>query len=300
MKSNKHALATAVIAAIGAVSAMSSASAAVVADGTYNLVINATPTGATTSGTYYKFGKDGAWNSSFTTGGYLPGSGSQAMTDNGLSVASNGGPRGSSIGGDGWAGILGITVSGSSFTVNNVQSMGGTIDQTTGAMTLNPTGRLGAFSLFSTLYDKRWNVDDCSLTTSGCTNNGNTLWSMFSTTSATASHPVTGSTTIHGAPVTAQGDVNSDGIIDYTAILVSGGQIGSDWAGLYGTGVFEVWNIQLRSTTILHSGFNVDVVTGTCCGDFAQYASVPVPAAMWLFSSGLLGLAAARRKRRRE
>ncbi len=302
MKTNKHVLAAAIIAAIGTMAAVNSASAAV-ADGIYDLVINKTPTFATTSGTQYKFGKDGAWNSSFTCGGPAPNAASQAMTDNSSSVASNGGSKGSSIGGDGWAGILGIIVSGNSFTVNGVPGMGGSIDQTTGAMSLNVTNRLGAASSFPALYDERWNVDNCTLASTGCINNGNTVYQSFSTVSAT-DIGAGGSVTIHGAAATANGDVNGDGITDYKAILVSGGQFGSDWGGFFGAGIFEVWNIQLRSTTTPHSGFNVDMIMGTAAGDLAQYvnvAPVPVPAAAWLFSSGLLGLAAvARRKRRRE
>lgn len=289
--SDKKILVAAIFAAFGVVDATTNtASAALVADGAYNLVINTTPTFTTSYGaTAYKVGKDGAWNSSFTLGGYAPDATSQGMSDNNVSVASNGGPRGSSIGGDGWAGILGITVTGNSFTVNGVSGMGGTIDNA-GNMILNVTGRLGAVSLFPALYDERWNVDDCTLTSTGCINNGNTLWSAFSTTSATAAHPVTGPVTIHGAPVTAQGDVNADGVTDYKAILVAGGQIGSDWGGFVGAGAFETWNIQLQSTTAPHSGFNVDTIRYTAGGDFAQYAAVPIPGAVWLFGSGLLAL----------
>lgn len=302
MKANNHVLSAAVIAAIGGGIYTNSALAAVVADGTYNLVINTTPTTTYTDtyGTHtaYQFGKDGAWNSSFTCGGPAPNAASTALTDNNISVATNAGARGSSVGGDGWAGILGITVSGSSFNVNGVPGMGGAIDQTTGAMTLNVTGRLGASSGFPALYDERWNVDDCTITGTGCINNGNTTYQSFSTVSA-ADTGVGGTVTIHGAAASANGDVNGDGITDYKAILVSGGQFGSDWGGFFGAGLFEVWNVQLRSTATPHYGFNVDTMQYTPAGDMAQYASVPLPPALWLFGSGLLGLAGAARRKRK-
>jgi len=88
------------------------------------------------------------------------------------------------------------------------------------------------------------------------------------------------------------------GTASLKAILVSGGQIGSDMDALFGVSIFEIWNIHLLSTNTLHSGFNVDVIPATCCGDFAQYTStIPVPPAVWLFGSGLLGLVAAARRR---
>jgi hypothetical protein len=306
MHINKRAVAAAVIATLGTtVSAINSASAAgVVADGMYNLVINTTPVVTDSYGyTSYKFGaKTGAWNSSFTFGGVLPNAASQAMTDNSATVASNAGPKGSGIGGDTWAGILGITVSGGTFTVNGT-TMGGTVDVGTGALTLDVTGRMGAVSSFPALYDEAWNVDNCTLTSTGCINNGNTAYQQFSTGTATTVGSG-GPATITGTNAAAAGDLNGDAITDYRAIMVSGGQVGSAWGGFFGAGYIEVWNIQLRSTDALglHSGFNVDTIFGTAGGDFAQYtasAVIPVPAAVWLFGSGLLGLVGiARRKKK--
>ena len=297
-KGTKCVLAVAVLAALGTAGAVTTtASANVIADGTYNMVINTTPTFAVGSTIYNNVGSAGAWNSSFTFGGNAPSGSSQAMTDNGTSVPSNGGNHGSGIAGDGWAGIIGIDVTGSTFTVNgasNVASMSGTINQTSGDMTFNPTGRLGTVSAYASLYDEAWNIDNCDASSStGCTNNGNTAYQTFSTVSATAlAGPGGASTTIHGTPFTAITD-------GYQGTLVSGGQVGSAFGGFFGNGYFEVWNVDLLPTATPHSGFNVDTVLNTAGGNFAQYvAPVPIPAAAWLFGSGLIGLVGVARRKK--
>ena len=297
-------LCLAVITALGATAAIHQpAAAAVIADGNYQISILTTPFTVFQGSTIYLAGSDGAWNSTFTLG-TLPGGSSQTMTDNGASATgSDAVARGSSLAGDGYAGTINITVTGGSFTVSSFQvdaifatccgmfvqytdlsiqpvAMNGTIDQTTGAMTFDPTGRLGAFSAINTFFDRRWNVDDlttpCSSTT-GCASNGNTVYSMFTTGAATNS-----SGTINGAPLTAIGDVNFDSLTDYQAILVSGAMIGADWGGLAGVSYFETWEVTMLS-------FHGDP------------PPVPIPATAWLFGSGLLGLASlARRKRCRE
>jgi hypothetical protein len=99
------------------------------------------------------------------------------------------------------------------------------------------------------------------------------------TTGAASTSPSNGPTvTINGVAVTTLGDIDSDGLADYSAILVSGGEIGTDWGGAAGAGFFEVKNIHLEFIA----------------------ATVPVPPAVWLFGSGILGLAGlARRKKKR-
>lgn len=287
MKSKKSVLAIAVCAAMGTAGVMAvpaTASAAqVIANGTYNMVVNTTPVATTYSGTsFFKFGKDGAYNSSFTFGGGAPSAtSSQGMTDNGTTVASAGGTKGSGIAGDGYAGILGIDVTGSTFSVVGVSSMGGTINQSTGAMTFNPTGTLGAISGKPTLYDEAWNI-----------NVGGTAYNDFTTGNATSA---TG-TVVTGTPFTAITG-------GYNGTLVSGGSVGSAWGpGFAGVGYFEIWNVDLLATATPHSGYNMDSILNTAGGTFAQYtasaAPVPIPAAAWLFGSGLIGLVGiARRKK---
>jgi hypothetical protein len=299
MNTNKTVLSLALISALGAAAVAPQASAVILTDGMYNVYVNVTPVTSTGSGqTLYDFGTDGAWNSSFSFGGAVPASGnlgSYGLTDNG---ATSGTGQGSSINGDGYAGFWSIIVSGTSVTFQSFAqdtifntALGdfaqygtvtgaGTIDQTTGAMTITPTGRLAATNS-PVLTDNSWNIDDCDASFIGCVDNGNTAWSALATGTAT-SYSATGvAITINGAAITSLGDVDSDGFADYSAILVSGGRLGSAWIN-WGASYFETYNVRIESNTIIESW-------------------VPVPPAIWLFGSGILGLGAmARRKRRHD
>ena len=305
MKFQKTVLSTAMLAVLGTAGSMavvSNASAAVVADGNYNMVILTTPTSVFMGSTFNLVGSDGAWNSTFTFG-TLPGTGSQGMTDNGTMVTgSDLVSRGSSMAGDSLAGVLGISVSGGSFSVSSFSVdaifataggtfvqyvcsptlcgttalMSGSIDQTSGAMSFTPTLRLGAISAPSVFFDNAWNIDDavppCSSVT-GCASNGNTTWSSFTTGSSSNA-----SGTINGAAIVAIGDVNGDSVTDYAAILVSASAVGTQWGGFASVPYVETWSVQLLSqpTTV-----------------------IPIPAAAWLFGSGLLGLAAVARRKKK-
>lgn len=279
-------------AALGvcALTLSTAASAGLVASGSYNLNILTTPTNVTSyGGTSFKFGNSTVgYNSSFSFGG-LPSPTSQGMTDNATTANGYGG----GIGGDGYAGVLGITVSGDNFSVGGT-SMTGTIDGS-GNVSFTPTGRLGAVSGFP-LFDLAWNINDASnCTSTGCVSNGNTVITSF--TSGTF---VGAAGSLAGKALTSLGDVNSDGITDYAGTIVSGGQVGSSWGGFFGAVYYEVWKFQLISdASNTASGFSVDTVYGTAGGDFAQYtaSAVPVPAAVWLFGSGLLGLVGVARRK---
>lgn len=304
MSFKKATLAAAVAATFtGGLAAVDTADAGTVAAGTYNMVILTTPvTSATTVSlgtvTGYNTGTDGNWNSSFTFGGGLPGASSQAMTDNGATV--NG--KGSGIAADGFAGIIGVTIDGAGNMTFNTGSivggpMTGTMNLATGAMSFTPSGRLGTVSSFPALIDEPWNIDNanpCNLT--GCNNDGNTSYVAMTTGSVTLSGG-----TATGKVFSATADQNADAIADYLGVLTSGGNVGSAWGGFFGAEYLETWRVRLLSTTTPSSGFHVDTIFGTAGGDFGQYtnpaAVVPVPAAVWLFGSGLLGLVGiARRK----
>lgn len=290
------AMTTALGLGAGAALVSTAASSAVVPDGTYDLAILKTPLKTTTTygKTSFKIGIDGNWNSSFTFGA-LPTASSQGMTDTDAVVR---GVYGSGTL-DGYAGMIGgVTVSGSSLSFAGLDFTG-TVN--TGAsedgMTLTPTNRLGAVGGF-TLENLNWNQTDVNCDTGGnCTTNGVTVWDTFTTGSAT-----NGTGTINGTKLANGGDLDGDSVDDYIATIVSGGTVGSTWTGFVGAQYWEIWDVAFLSDASA-TGFSKDVIFGTAGGDFGEYvgvqvAPVPVPAAVWLFGSGLLGLVGVARRKK--
>ncbi|NOZ37751.1 MAG: hypothetical protein GXP11_06760 [Gammaproteobacteria bacterium] len=159
--------------------------------------------------------------------------------------------------GDGLAGSFEITVSGSTFSVTNMQvdsipgtaastfaqhfdtgfaAMSGTIDQTTGTMTLTPTDRLGSTST-PILLDNRWNVDNV-------TTPGKTTWESFTTGSVSNN-----AGTMTGVPITNLSDINGDTLDDFHAVITVASQVGTDWGTFTGASVIEVWSIDILSVS---------------------------------------------------
>ncbi len=278
LKSKKTTIASAVAAVIGVTAMLpTTASAVGLADGTYNMIINSTPYSGG-----YDFGSDGAWNSSFTFS-CLPGTKgctSNAMYDDTAAQPVNGKYAGAA---DGVQGTVGISVSGGVITgtglfefdtipgtaggdfaqYGNSSAFTGTIDNA-GNISLTPTGILATVGDFPSLVDEAWNVDNFNGGTGAGTNfvpnpaNSNTAYDSFSTGTAT----------------NAAGTINGAVYDGTTAILVKGGSIGDAWGGFFGAQYLEVWNVSFVPTTI------------------------PVPAAVWLFGSGLMGLVGVARRRK--
>lgn len=233
------------------------ASALPVADGNYELCIIPNPSASTTTSVV---GSDGNWNSTFSFNKVKPTVTSQPMKDNGTMITTAGGTRGSSVAGDSCAGKLSLTVTGSTFVINGAYQVdtifgtaggnfaqygtsasgGGTINQTSGAMTLTPSGRLGAIDgAGGTLYDKRWNAEPAA-----------SVWNTFTTgTQTTYGGAATGSVT--GQVLTSIGDLNGDGRAEHTVKLVSAGKVGDDWGpGFAGQGYVETWDARLTSIAV--------------------------------------------------
>jgi hypothetical protein len=295
-----HIVLSTVLVSLLSVAIKPEAAAAVLPDGSYNIFVNTTPTITVDGIPLYVVGQDGAWNSSFYIGS--PRAGEQnnygGFTDNGLCVmGSDSVCRGSSIAGDGFAGRWQIQVSGGNVSVVSMSqdvipqaypigrmfahygtiTGAGAIDQSTGALTLIPTGRLGAtssYEVFPATQDRKWNVSDVDCTVTGCVPNGNTAYDPMTTTSASSA-----GFTIHGAPITPLGDIDSNGLLDWSAILVSAGTLGSDWgvafAGFLGANYYETYNVRIEA------------------------AAIPIPATVWLLASGLLGLGAISKRKPR-
>lgn len=203
---------------------------------------------------------------------------SHSFTDNGVNYNLNGTTYGSSIGGDGWAGVVRFRTdtSGDNYTVlsynldqyphtppdvlvswaDSPELMTGTVDSV-GNMTLMPTGRMALASFFAdSIGVQPWNIDDSPDIPAPT----NALASY--TTGTSTGQVLTGSPS---SPIILTGStLASDGSGGWDAELVSSSNFGSSWGLFSGTGYTEVWDVSIQA--------------------------VPVPAAAWLFGSGLLGL----------
>lgn len=219
---------------------------------------------------------DGNYRMQLTSGCFIFGNcqadGGGAFVDNGEVVSG----IGSSIGGDGVMGIIDFTLTGGNLSVTsfaqdaylstaggtfairdivNGAGMSGNIDAS-GNMTFDPTGRSAITSAFAaSVGEQPWNIDDSDSVPGGT--GQYELW----TTGASSNR-----TTTSGAGFTMNGIPLQDaGAGNWTGTLVSAGNTGRAWGLSNGVRYSELFNVQI--------------------------SAVPVPAAVWLFVSGLAGLA---------
>jgi len=274
MRSSKTLLGLSVLAVFAASGVVTTASAVAISDGSYTITIN--PSVDLIPGNYItNVGTDGNWNTSFgydypVTGESFGMWDSPDKYDGGvLPVVVGDHVLDPSNYGNGNSGEIGISVSQGAinFTSYQVDCIGYTIAGTWCQAMTNLGGASGFTNSSETVLDLSTRFANIgiipgfpvNLSFPGLFTTGNTI------------HSTIGS--MNGTPVSNIGDVNGDGLDDYTATFVSINILSAEWSDFANIPYVEVWNTQILSSP------------------------VPVPAAVWLFGSGLLGLVSlARRK----
>ncbi len=235
---------------------------------------------------------DGSYQMTITGGCFAFGncqtSGSGTLQDNTTANQADasglGLPYGSGIVGDGLVGVIDFTLTGGNIGVTTFSqdsylgtaggtfylrsltndSMSGSIDSS-GNMTLTPTGRVALATAFaSTIGEQPWNIDN--------TSNGLGTGLYEAWTTGTSGNRADGTTP--GFTLTGAG-LQDTGAGVWSGTLVSAGNIGAAWGDNDNTQYSEVFDINITAAS-----------------------PVPVPAAVWLFGSGLTGLLGVARRRK--
>ena len=210
------------------------------------------------------------------------------VTDNAITVRG----AGTGIAGDGLVGSISFTVGGdgNTLTINSFQqdtytgTAGGDFALNVGVANssgfISDTGdvslsmeRFGFPNFFSYLDNSVWNVDN-SATISG--QGDSTSGSLDAWTTGTDSNWTP------GTPGTAAGSGSGSALVaagagSWTGAVVNFGNVGAAWTAFDGTPYTEKFNITVNGVAP---------------------PEIPIPAAVWLFGSGLLGLVGVARRKK--
>ena len=165
-----------------------------------------------------------------------------------------------------YSGLTFTATPGGLFTTTGPVAGNGTIDDL-GNMDLDFTGRVGSAQYFPQYANSPWNVDN-NTKTGGTTG----AYEGFTTGIDSNLDPSGNGATVNTLIGSALSLCPVCGA--FTGQLVSVGNVGSAWVAFDGTPYTEVYNIAVTPSAI------------------------PVPAAVWLFGSGLLGLVGVARRRK--
>ena len=142
-----------------------------------------------------------------------------------------------------------------------------------GSLDLDFTGRTGTAQYFPQYAGAAWNLDNNTKVPS------TGVYEGFTSGADSNLDPNTGAVALTLTGTALSLTSSAAGIGTWTGTIVSVGNVGAQWTSFDGTPYSEVYNISVSGAV--------------------PPAVIPVPAAVWLFGSGLVGLMGVARRRRK-